>query len=226
MSDLIKQTMAAGAVLRWQREAGLILIGEVSAPINVQLKKLGREIFYAEGVGRGVKVRPVEGFDEAVLHNATAGAVTLEVFITGGDVDVQIATGLVVTVDNSVANPVPVVHTGTVELTAANVGVNNTDANPVPTKETKAAAIVNTAPVVAGVVAAVLLAADADRREFRVRNMGAERVALGGAGVVFADAPIILAPGEMWIESGAPAAAWYVIAEANTADLNIQELTL
>lgn len=208
MSDLIKQTMAAGEVVRWQREAGLILVGEVSAPINVQLKKHGREIFYAAGVGRGVKVRPVEGFDEAVLHNDTAGPVALEVFITGGDVDVQISTGLNVAVGNTAANPVPVDVLG-VALTANNF----------VWKSDGTLADATAAP---SAVAAQFAAASAARRSLRVKNTGAVAVAIGSAGVAYSTAAIVLMPGELWMENEGAGCAWYAVTETAAGAIAVQ----
>lgn len=217
MSDLIKQTMGAGEVIRWRRAAGLLLVNEASAPITVQLMSKGSEIFAADGVGRGIKVRPGEGFDEAVLHNKTAGDVEIEVFITGAEVDVQIATGITVTVDNTVANPIPVVHTGTVELTASNVGIVQQPVTVAGDSYTVTAAGVD-----------VSTAANADRRAIHFRNTSDEvdcYLAAFAAGAK-ADCPVLLRAGDcLLIDDRSAAAAWVAFSDGVDIEVKVQEVT-
>ncbi len=87
---------------------------------------------------------------------------------------------------------------------------------------TLGAALTAVAPVACTAVAAVALAADATRRKVVFRNVGANAIALGPVGVVFANAAIVLQPTEMWVEKDAPGAAWDAICDAALAStLNI-----
>jgi hypothetical protein len=100
--------------------------------------------------------------------------------------------------------------------------IKNDVGNPVPVSGTLAAALTDAAPVAVTDVAGVLLAASAGRRSFRARNVGVNAVAIGGAGVTFAAAAIVLQPGELWIETDAPGAAWKCICDATLAStLNV-----
>ncbi len=97
-------------------------------------------------------------------------------------------------------------------------------ATPVPISSTEvlAGVLTNVVPVAATAAITALLAANAARRSFRVRNLGPDSVALVGAAGTFADAAIILLIGETWIEREAAAAAWYCICDAaKTATINI-----
>lgn len=86
-------------------------------------------------------------------------------------------------------------------------------------------AVTNGVPVSVTDVAAILLAANVNRRGFRVKNVGDTPVALGGAGVVIASAVIVIQPGEIWNENEAPGAAWSCICDAGMAStLNIQTI--
>ena len=84
----------------------------------------------------------------------------------------------------------------------------------------------NPAPVVVTDTAGVLLAANAARRGVRFRNAGETAVAIGGAGISFAAASVVIQQGETWNENEAPGAAWYCICEAGlTSQINIQAIT-
>ena len=122
-----------------------------------------------------------------------------------------------------------------VQKTGANfdVRVTNTGAAAVYTqpgtgtvwacREVKPASIANMVPVVVGEVATVLAAAASSRMGLRIRNVGEFPVAIGGAGIVFANAAFLIQPGETWNEDEAPGAAWYAICDAGgTAKINLQ----
>lgn len=168
---------------------------------------------------------------------------TVALFLSKNDVDLGFADGSLVNVSgavqitNAVGAPVPVqVAAGSnVQVTATNVGINNADAQPVPvkvpaggvlpTKDYKAQAITDVAPVNVGAAAVALIAADPTRRGLRLRNVGANAVALIGAAGSFANAAVILNPGETWNEPEAPGAAWYGVCNAGLAStINIQAI--
>ena len=159
----------------------------------------------------------------------------------------------VVTIDNTDAEAIPTrqkpgevfeVHVNNVAPLAVSLTetkINNTDAQAVPVTQKAgttfavslagesavrpylAAAVTNVAPVGVTAAAAAMLAAAPARRSIRVRNVGANAVALGGAGLAYASAAVLIQPGETWLESDAPGAAWYCICDAGLAStLNIQ----
>lgn len=118
------------------------------------------------------------------------------------------------------AAPVPV--SGTVGLTP------NTAATPWYVKDARSSTLTNVAPVVATNAATLLLAADNTRRCIMFRNMDAANpVALIAAAGTYANAAIVLLPGEMWRETDMAGAAWYGITSAGglTATVNMISAT-
>lgn len=92
-----------------------------------------------------------------------------------------------------------------------------------PVRTYLAAAVTNAAAVNVTAAIGVLLAAVSARRSIRLRNVGASAIAIGGAGLTYANAAVIIQPGETWIESDAPGAAWYCICDAGlSSKFNIQ----
>lgn len=152
----------------------------------------------------------------------------------------------VVTVDNTNAEAIPVlqkpgevfeVHVSNavpMAVSLTETKINNSDAQAVPVvpkvgavfsvKDVQCSTIVNIAPVSAG-LAAVALVADATLRRLRVRNSHATAtIALGGAGITLATAAIVLAPGDIWNESEAAGASWYVISDTAATPVLMQGL--
>ncbi|MGK5049892.1 hypothetical protein ACQ4WP_29000 [Janthinobacterium sp. GB4P2] len=158
----------------------------------------------------------------------------------------------VVTVDNTNAEAIPVlqkpgevfeIHVANtdgqalpvVQKAGVNFGVivNNAEASAVftqpraasvwATRETLAASVSNGAPVAVSDVVGVLIAAQVTRRGLRLRNVGPNPVAIGAAGLTFANAAVVIQSGETWLEADAPGAAWYAICDAGlVTTINIQ----
>jgi len=182
-------------------------------------------------VGKGFKAGPVGGFDTITIATAADGVV--EFIITDGDVSAQFDDASTV-IGNDDGQAIPIrlpegqrmlvsLEGGNVNVNAVNVGVNNTAANPVPTKHYMAQAVTNVEPVGVSANVGVLVAADASRRGLRVKNVGANPVAIGGAALVFAKAVVLVQPGETWYESEAAGAAWSCICDAGlNSTLNVQ----
>jgi len=133
--------------------------------------------------------------------------------------------------------PLEVLFGGTVAPVLRNVTVTNNDANAIPVRlhandlatipitPYMAQAITNAAPIAVTAVAAALVAANAARRGFRVKNIGANPVAIGGAGLTFANAVLVIQPGETWNEDEAAGAAWVCICDATlTSTINLQTI--
>ena len=206
--------------------------------------------------GRKAAFRLTGKFEGVILSAAVVTTVSLFLSKTDvqlGVVDgsaVSIPNG--VRVINSDAQPVPVKTPAGQPLEVSFAGtvapvlgvITNSDAQAIPVKpqigaiftveqatevDTRpylAAAVANVAPVAVTAVAAALVAASATRRGLRLRNVGANPVALGGAGVTFAGAAVVIQPGETWNENEAPGAAWYVICDAALAStVNVQTIT-
>jgi hypothetical protein len=192
-------------------------------------------------VGKGFKAGPVGGFDTITFKAAMDS--TVEFIITDGDVNAQFDDASTI-IGNDDGQSIPVrvpagqripvdLANGTVNVNAVNVGINNTDAAPIPvrmpagaflpTKPYKAQAVTNVEPVNMAANAQAIVAADANRRGVRLRNVGANAVAIGGAGLIFSKAVVVIQPGETWAENEAAGAAWFGICDAGlTSILNIQ----
>jgi hypothetical protein len=162
------------------------------------------------------------------LQGTPGAVVTLMIGPTGADAYNMLTTSVVighVLVDNEIeikndaGNPLPVSGPLTdTQLRAAPV--------PVTSAGTLGGALTNVAPVACTDVIAAALAASATRRAFYARNLGPNNVALVAAAGTFANAAIVLLPGETWSEKLAPGAAWYAICDAaETATLNILTVT-
>ncbi|MFC4932950.1 hypothetical protein [Massilia sp. GCM10023247] len=113
-----------------------------------------------------------------------------------------------VQVKNSDASAMPVVQKGGAEFV---------------TRGYLAAIVTDVAPVNMTEIRGPVLAVGAARRGFRIKNVGAGAVAIGGAGVTIDNAVVLIQPGETWNENEAPGAAWHGVCAAGTSStLNIQ----
>ena len=145
-------------------------------------------------------------------------------------------------INNTAAQPIPVNFAGTVAPVLGVVTVDNTNAEAIPVaqkpgetfavsvaqvlnvKDVPCLNIVNIAPVSAG-LAAVALVADATLRRLRVRNGHATAtIAIGGAGITLASAAVVLLPGDVWNETDAAGAAWYVVSDTAATPVQMQGL--
>ena len=84
--------------------------------------------------------------------------------------------------------------------------------------------VVNTGLINVAAVATPLLAADTKRKGFRVLNSGANVIYLGGGGVSLGNGCLKLNPGDLWVESEAPGAAWFAVADGGPGTVKVQEL--
>ena len=232
--------LQAGVALRANVPGRVILIDDLGgAPgLDVMPNYGGRDLPNMPDRKKAFKF--MEPFDGVTLKAAVDCNVGL--FLSASEVSLGFADGSAVSVSgqvaitNGVAQRVPVdIGGGTVTVTADNVGINNSDAAAIPvrvpagqtlpTKTYMAQTIANGVPVAVGAAAGALVAADVARRGLRVKNVGANAVALGGAGITFGEAVIVVQPGETWYESEAAGAAWYCTCDAGLASsLNIQTI--
>lgn len=89
-----------------------------------------------------------------------------------------------------------------------------------------AVAIVNDAPLAMSAGFTPIVAANANRVSLRLTNTGANPVALGAAGLTFANGAVILQPGDTWIEERAANLAWGgICGGALASTIAVQEVT-
>jgi hypothetical protein len=235
-----KIPLKAGVEYRQDVIGSIILVDAIDGAAGVDITPMRNGTPQRTMPDRRVAFKYHTGFDAVILKAAVD--CTVSIFLTDSDVSLGFTDGSQVnvlgsvSVSNGVDQRVPVdLAGGTVTVSADNVGINNTDANAVPVVQkanTKFATIVYQAQAVTDVAAvavtavrAALVAADANRRGLRIRNVGANAVAIGGAALTYAGAAVILQPGETWNESEAPGAAWYCVCDAGMAsNLNLQTI--
>lgn len=221
-----------------------IIDADTSADLQVQFM-LGSQVQYTvTDVQTGWKLTPAGGFDSLVFLSSTGATITG--IVTAGDIDIQLlqvsseisnnaANPVPVSIISDPAAPFQVsapanapvnvavqgsVNVTGASLTATNVGINNTSANPVPTQALPAGAAVTDAGVSAvgtATGAAAVLAAAAGRKRVIFRNTGAGQLAITASNATtFAQAAIVLQPGDAWKETDAPQLAWYAISDVGT----------
>lgn len=180
--------------------------------------------------GGDVDVQVLETVAQITNTTANPVPVTLE----GTTVNM---TATNVGINNTSANPVPVSivnEPGAPFAVSGTVGISgtvpvtltgSTDAAAIPVQaQPMATTLTEPAPVAVATAGAVLLAASATRKAFRVRNAGTGLLALtASAAQTFANAAIVLNPGDTWNETDAPGAAWYAVSDVGTT-ANLQVL--
>lgn len=136
------------------------------------------------------------------------------------------ASALHVTVDGTV-------NVSGATMTATNVGVNNTTANPVPVQlhvsditlpvsgavslTPGGSAVTDVAAQAVGTAGASVIAASAGRKRLIFRNTGTGQLAITSAsGTTFANAAVVLQPGDAWKEVDAPQLQWFAVSDVGT----------
>lgn len=165
-------------------------------------------------------------YDNIILRAEVDCVVRL--FLSTADVSLGFADGANVnvrggvTIENDPDNRVPVdIGGGTVTVTADNVGISNDDDSPVPVRKQALGTLQHSAPRAVGTVP-VMVSAEPTLRRLCLKNASdVLRIALGGPDVTYANAAIVLEPGDMWVEEDAAGAAWYAVAEGAGAELRM-----
>lgn len=178
-----------------------------SAGLTVQFLQGGQVQYTVENVLTGWKIKPAGGFDSMTIESATGD--TISAIVTAGDIDVQILN-LSAQIENTSANPVP-------------VSLISEPGAPFPVQAVPAGSVAtDIAPVAVATSGAALIAASAGRKSLRVRNAGPGNLAItAAAGTVFGNAAVILAVGDLWIETDAPQAEWFAVSDSGTT-ANVQ----
>lgn len=164
-----------------------------------------QELEYIRTAERGVKARmqapgfthvelraPVDAVCEIVI---TTGIVDFD-FITGTTVQAQLL-GLPLPVSNDRGSPGNLLY-------VSGVSVADAPATSAP----------DGAAVACGPVEALILAADATRRQITFTNIGVDDVVLGSTGITWAKRCIVLKSGDSFVEDRAANLAWYGITDA------------
>lgn len=193
-----------------QATAGLFFVlldAGAAGAIELRFMRGTQPIEEVRTARRGFKARTPQGFTHIMLR-AVANT-TAEIIISEGAVDIDVIDGasvlatiqgLPLPVSNDRGTPGNLMH-----VTAVTVA------------DAPATSTTNAAPVAAGPVAAVVVAANAARRAVRFTNLGPDAVALGAAGLAWANRCIVLEVGDTWIEDRAANLAWSAITDAGKA---------
>lgn len=129
-----EQTVIAGSPLQMNVPGRYFLLDDTGteSAVTVTLLRGGSPIFgQIPGARRGLKIGVDGGFDGVRIE--AAGNTAVRFFASFENVSISTTDGASVEVPNGVevtnalGNPVPVVHTGTVELVASDVGVLSPD---------------------------------------------------------------------------------------------------
>lgn len=199
--------LSAGVRQRQQTAGRLFVLISTGAATSLGVA-LYRNSYPLEEISqatRGFKARTVdpEGFSYVDLLAPVDCQVSF--VISDGAVDFDFVSGSTVTVGNGPGNPVSV--------TAVTVA------------DAPAVSASNGAAVACSAVEAVIVAANANRRELRLCNIGADPVAIGQAGVTWAARCLVLNPGDVWVETRGANLAWSgITAAAKSASVTRQEV--
>lgn len=199
------------------------------------------------GAARSVSLRfVVNGSEQNLIKNMTSGFETQMAFdrvIFQSDVDTVIsffASSVPVRLGNrdgmqvgvKALEPLPVIVDGTFTPVVGDVTVINSEADPLPTKiigtlaveQNRLTVISNIAPVALTVAnTAQKISGDATLKRLEIRNAHeTAKICIGGAGVTFENAVIVLLPNDVWVESDAPGADWYAVADTAGAKVALQ----
>ncbi len=208
-------TLAAGVEKR-QVFSGtnLVLLDLGTATeIDCKIELEGYAVEEFRGVKRGLKLN---GPNFTAIKFLSAVDTVLEVIVSAANISVNYTEGA--TVNANILGTVPVSNDrGTLGTPVYVSGITYSDA--------PAVTLTNNAPVDCTATAAVLVAANDNRRGLRFTNIGTDPVAVGAAGLTWANRCLILNSGDSWVEERAANLAWAGICDAaKTASVTVQEV--
>jgi hypothetical protein len=168
---------------------------------------------------RGLKAVLPHGQTFTKIDFLSTVATTVTFIVSDGVVDISQLDGA--NVNATIANAFPLPVSNDRGSPGSPVYVNGTiSGNPA------AVTIVNDAPVVMTAAFAAIVAANANRVSVRFTNTGGNIVALGAAGLTYANGAILLQPGDTWVEERAANLAWGGICNTGLAStIAVQEVT-
>lgn len=214
--------LTAGQQVRQQIAGRFFMIESIAGAdalaVTIEVRGQGDrndEEFFA--VGAGFKAKLGTRFD-AVRFRAAVDCTVVYV-ISDNEVDFDFFAGA--QVNATIVNPLPVPVSNDRGTPGNLLHVTGVSINDAP-----AVAIDDSAPVACSDVAAVVVAADPDRRTLRIHNIGPDDVAIGGPGITWANRCIVLKIGDVWVEERAANLAWSAITDAGgAASVTAQEIT-
>ncbi len=210
--------LSAGQWQRQETRGRLFLLLDTGAASSIELRfdMPGENDEQVNAASKGFKARLTSGEFLAVYMRSSVDTAARFV-ISDNDIDFDFFSGSTVKV--TADNPLPVSNDrGSPGNLLYVSGVSLADA--------PATGLANAAPVACGPAAVVVAAASANRRALRFTNLGPDPVALGAAGITWANRCIVLDVGDTWVEERAANLAWSAITDAaKTASVTRQEVT-
>jgi hypothetical protein len=211
--------LTAGQPRNLDLSGRFFLLEDTGAAASVALKFRGPDLADEEiGVAvRGFKLSALQGAFNRVEISAAVNA-QVRIIVSQNPVDIDVIdganvlatiTGLPLQVSNDRGTPGNLLH-----VTAVTVA------------DSPAVAASNNAPVPVTSAGQVVAAANAARRALRISNLGPDPVAIGPAGITWANRCIVLLAGDVWVEDRGANLAWSAICEATkTASVTWQGVT-
>lgn len=191
----------------------------VATSIDVQFKVHAQVAEHITQAKRGLKATLPHGQHFTGIEFLSTVACLITFVISDGLVDISQLDGA--NVNATIANAFPLAVSNDRGSAGNPVYINGTVAG-LPA----ALAIVNDAPVAMTAAVTNIVAANANRVSLRMTNTGSQVIALGAAGLTYANGAILLQPGDTWIEERAANLAWYGICNTGLAStLAVQEVT-
>jgi hypothetical protein len=211
--------LPANTPIRQGTSGSFFLLTDIgaAATIDVQFKVHAQVAEHVTQAKRGLKATLSHGQSFTGIEFLSTVPCIITFIVSDGVVDISLLDGANVNVSNVTAIPV-----SNDRGSAGNpVYINGTVAG-LPA----ALAIVNDTPVAMTATIANIVAANANRVSLRMTNTGTQVVALGAAGLTYANGAILLQPGDTWIEERAANLAWYGICNTGLAStIAVQEVT-
>lgn len=197
----------------------LLMDTGVATSIDVAFQVHAQTAEHITTAKRGLKAVLPHGQHFTALQFQSTTACTITFVISDGVVDISQLDGA--NVNATIANAFPLAVSNDRGSPGSPVYVNGTIAgNPT------AAVLVNDAPVPMTDAFAAIVAANANRVSIRFTNTGTNVVALGAAGLTYANGAILLQPGDTWVEERAANLAWGGICNTGlTSTIAVQEVT-
>lgn len=219
-----KINLVANVPLRQELQGKtFVLVSTGAAPtIDLKIEIQGFANEEMRGVKSGFKIN-APGFTSCLL-TASVNC-TVEVVTSFADISINTNEGSSV--------QATIVGTPTVIIGSQPVSVvpdRGAPANPVYVSgltysDAPATSLTNAAPVAAGPVGVVIMAANASRKAARFLNLGPDPVAIGGAGLTWGKRTLVLNLGDLWIEEKGANVAWSAITDlSKSAGVTVQEV--
>lgn len=197
----------------------LLMDTGVATSVDIAFKVHSQTVEHVTTAKRGLKATLPHGQAFNRLEFLATIACTVTFIVSDGVVDISQLDGA--NVNATIANAFPLPVSNDRGSPGSPVYVNGTiSGNPA------AVTLVNDAPVAMTAAYAAIVAANANRVSIRFTNTGTNVVALGAAGLTYANGAILLQPGDTWVEERAANLAWGGICNTGlTSTIAVQEVT-